>query len=51
MKVTKNGFYTLKTDFIKKVKDSNIPQKDKRPVYYCIEDKKKQRNFLGNTYD
>ncbi len=45
MKITKNGFYTLKTDFIKKVKDSNIPQKDKRPVYYCIEDKKNKEIF------
>ncbi|KDE68305.1 hypothetical protein FUSO4_00855, partial [Fusobacterium necrophorum DJ-1] len=40
MNIKKNGFYTLKKEFFKKVNDKNIPQKIKRPVYFCIEDKK-----------
>ncbi|MBS9776148.1 MAG: hypothetical protein KGV57_03550 [Fusobacterium sp.] len=41
MEIKKNGFYLVKKEFFEKINDSSLPfQKNGRPLFYCIQDKK-----------
>ena len=40
MDIKKNGFYLIKKEFFDKINDPYIPTKEKRPVFFCIQDKK-----------
>ena len=40
MNIKKNGFYLIKKEFFNKINDPYIPTKEKRPVFFCIQDKK-----------
>ena len=40
MDIKKNGFYLIKKEFFDKISDPYIPIKEKRPVFFCIQDKK-----------
>ena len=40
MEIKKNGFYVIKKEFFEKIDDPYIPIKEKRPVFFCIQDKK-----------
>ena len=40
MDIKKNGFYLIKKEFFDKINDPYIPTKEKRPIFFCIQDKK-----------
>ena len=47
MEIKKNGFYLIKKEFFEKIDDPYIPIKEKRPVFFCIQDKKNSEQFSG----